>query len=216
MENEGSSNSLSMDVGKPDVTQTMPVFNTGPAVDSITPEQGIQEYNELTLDKNGKYSSWPRSAVIRRREELFKKFIAPGIQEHEKKQKEESKQWLEKENEKIAEREDWERERRSKEINIKFLKSRDGSLSNEGAEKELDRVIEQAVSTAKELSKENQDFLYTEIPNRQFVYGDLPFVISLLSGIRGDSELIEAVNGIGLEKLIRLANKSGIFGRRKK
>ena len=185
------------------------ILDTNKPVENLSSEEAGREWKEMTDSSDPavlkRYEGMPRSAFLKRRDELWAHGPAKKVKTKETHQ-EETRQWLEKENQKIEDRDDLEKERKATEINIKYF----------GSEKESDRAIEGAIEAVAGLSEENKNFLNTRIPNSQFCWGDGPFVISLLSGISNEPDLIEAVNGIGLEKLVRLANKSGIFGRRKK
>jgi hypothetical protein len=172
----------------------------------MTEDQGRAEYQEMTIDTKGKYESWPRSKFNERRKSLFEKFIQPKMAKEEEAKKEEGRAWLEKENEKIAEREDQEISRKVQDINIKFF----------GSQKEYDQVLGAAVETIKSLSEENRNFLDTEIPKTKFLHGDNPLVLSLLAAIRKEPDLIEGLNLVGLEKLVKLFNKLPISWRRRR
>lgn len=180
-----------LDVGKPDSTQNMPAFDTGPAIDSLTPEQGVREYGELTLDKDGKFSSWPRSAVIGRREELFKKFIFPKIQQQQQKQKEDNTKWLGDENERIEERDArMDSAKAKQEIHFYF-----------GGEKAGDVAIEAAQEVFREVGSDADEEFFGNSG-----LGNNPRIVEIIGNLKGHSELYPVIKEIGLKNLIQIGS----------
>lgn len=204
MENESADKNSQGLTDQVDSTGVMPAFDSGPSVHSMSQEDAAKEWQEMTVDKEGKYDHFPRSVFLKRLSALFEH----GFGEKLKKQKEarevNSQKEIDVHLDKIAQREEDETIQKAREINVRFF----------GSEKEAERVFEVAGGTYDELSEENVDFLKTQIPNSRFIWADSPFIISLLAGISEDADLIKSVNEFGLEKLVSVANKSGIFRRR--
>ena len=105
---QGSSGpgSLHTDVGRPDSTQTMPIFDQGKAVESISVEEAKIEWQEMTIDRNGKYVNWPRSVFNERRGKLHSRGFGEKIEQDKIRREEETKSWLESEKERFEDRDD--------------------------------------------------------------------------------------------------------------
>ncbi len=105
--NKGSQGSPDIS-SPPDPTQAMPAFNEGKAVDSLSAEEARGEWEAITVDKEGKYRSWPDSVRLNRRDKLFERGFAAKVEEEQKAREIKNKEWLERENQKIKQRDEQE------------------------------------------------------------------------------------------------------------
>ncbi len=144
-EETGSGNSGGQGQGSPDIssppdpTQAMPPFDSGKAVESMSPEDAAKEWREMTLDSDGKYKNFPRSVFLARRDKLFKHGFSEKIEQDRKAQEAKSKEFLEKENERIQDRDERE----------EIGKARSALVQHFGGEKEADAAIKSAKSIFK-------------------------------------------------------------------
>ena len=185
------SGSTGLDVGKPDPTQMMPPFPQGPAVDSMSIEDAQKEWEAMTLDSEGKYKSFPRSVFLERRNKLWERGFAEKIANEEKTRQEESREWLEKENDQIEERDALEA------LN-------EGNRKCEfyfGSEKNAEAAIKVAKEVFNEIGSDtDKDFM------RNSGLGNNPRIIEILGNLKGHPELYPAIKNIGLKNLIQIGN----------
>jgi hypothetical protein len=141
--NQGSQGSPDIS-SPPDPTQAMPPFNEGKAVEGLSAEDARVEWEEITLDKNGKYRTWPDSVRLNRRDKLFDRGFAAKIEEDRKAQETKNREWLEGENQRLEERDEQE------EIN----KARSTLVNYFGGEKEADSAVKAAKGIFKRFATE--------------------------------------------------------------
>ncbi len=196
----GSPGSGSTDIpisSRVDPTSVMPPFPEGRAVDSMSIEDAQKEWQEMTIDSEGKYSSFPRSVFLSRRDALFSHGFGQKIAEGKKIQEGEAEKWLQKENERIQDREELLLDQKSKELNVKFF----------GSEKVFNQMAERAVEVVLKLSENDQEFLKNCMPGSDLSWGDSPLIIGFLANLRGEPELINKIKENGLEHYISLWSK---------
>jgi hypothetical protein len=195
MENENvGSGSLETRV---DSTGTMPPFPEGPEVSSMSASDAQKEWRDMTVGDE-KFKDFPRSVLLKRRDQLFARGFGEKIAEQKKIQEVEGAKFLKEENEKIAERNERESLGKARDINIHFF----------GSEKKADEMVERAAETISKLSKENREFLYEYIPNSEdFAWGDLPEVIGFLANLSSSPDLIKRVEQNGLKHYIEIYSK---------
>jgi len=173
MEESGNANQGSQgipDISKPvDPTGVMPPFNEGRDVESLSDEEARIEWEEITLDRNGKYSHWPDSVRLNRRSKLFDRGFTAKIEENRKGQETKNEEWLEKENQRLEERDEQE----------EIGKARRTLVLHFGGEKQADA----AVKAAKGIFK------------RFATPADIAFVEK--SGLGNDAEFIQKLAELG-------------------
>ena len=171
-ESKASLESGSIDIplsSQVDPTGVMPPFDQGRAVNSMTVEEAKNEWKEMTLDTEGKYKNFPRSVFLSRRDALWERGFAEGLKNEEKTRQEESRKWLERENERIEDRD-------AKEA----LKKAERDLkSHFGGEKGAEEALKLAQGVLKRFGKPQ----------------DLAFLES--TGLGNDVEMIETLAKIG-------------------
>ncbi len=124
----------------PDPTQAMPAFDSGKAVESMSPEEAAKEWHEMTLDAEGKYKTFPRSVFNERRSKLFERGFATKIEEEQKAQEIKNKEWLEGENRKLQERDEQEEIRKARSALVQhFGGEKKAAAAEKSAHSILDR-----------------------------------------------------------------------------
>ena len=153
----------------PDPTQAMPPFPEGAQVDSMSVADAQTEWQNMTLDKDGKYANWPRSVFNERRDKLYDRGFAARDEEARKVREAESERSLRQEIEKIEERDERE----------DIRKSRSALVQHFHGEKEADAAIKAAKSIFKRFATR----------------ADIVFVEK--SGLGNDPEFIQKLAEIG-------------------
>jgi len=166
--NQGSQGSPDIS-SPPDPTQAMPAFPEGKGVETLSPDEAQQEWQQMTLDKEGKYESWPRSVFLARRDKLYDRGFAIRDEQARKAREAESERSLRQEIEKIEERDERE----------EIGKSRSALVQHFHGEKEADAAIKSAKSIFKRFATP----------------ADISFVEK--SGLGNDPEFIQKLAEIG-------------------
>ncbi len=168
---KGSSGSGASDIptgSRVDPTGVMPPVDQGPPVESYSVSEAQAEWKKMT-SKDEDYKDLPRSVFLKRRDAMFKRGFSERLAEEEETRQEESRKWLEEENERIEERdhlEEMEKVRRNLELHF-------------GGEKEAKAAIQTARSVVKRFATKN----------------DIAFLES--SRLGNDPEMIQTLAKIG-------------------
>ncbi len=88
-----------------DPTGVMPPVDSGPAVESYDISEAQAEWKKMTIDDES-YKDLPRSVFLKRRDDLFKRGFGEKLTNEKKTREEESRKFLENENEKFEDRDD--------------------------------------------------------------------------------------------------------------
>jgi hypothetical protein len=141
----------------------------GRAVESLSAEEARAEWEGIVLDKEGKYKNWPNSLRLGRQNKLFEKGFSAKIEEDRQTQEAKNAEWLERENRKIAERDERE----------EMGKARGALVQYFGGEKQADAAIKSAKSIFKRFATK-EDIIFVD-----------------KSGLGNDPEFIQKLAEIG-------------------
>ena len=181
VEGFSGSGAMSLDVGKPDPTQVMPVFDQGKAVDSMSVEEAQKEWREMTVSDE-KFKDFPRSVFLARRDALWKLGFSEKIGQDQKAQQEKSNEWLKGENERIEERDLREVEGKLEERLIKHFGTED--IANSKV-KSAQALVKKYVTNPKDLQ-----FLDDSLLGNDFeVIGIVARLNEILEGARSKMKL---------------------------
>ena len=178
--------------GRVDPTGVMPAFDQGKAVDSMSIEEAKVEWALMTVDKEDKYRTFPRSVFLARRDELFKRGYSENLQNQKKVRQEEADKFLEDENKRIEKRDLKEVGNKVRGLLAPYFES----------EEKAGEAIKDANKTLKTIGLTEDDKNYLAETGQ----GNSPLLIMALAKIKDNSELMDIVKKIGIKDLIKLGD----------
>ena len=174
-----------------DSTGVMPAFDSGPSVHSMSQEDAAKEWQEMTVDKEGKYDHFPRSVFLKRLSALFEHGFGERIKSEKKNREEAARRSLETQLDVIDERESLEA----------LAKAKQGAEFYFGSEGKAQKAISVAQDVLTEIGSEaDLDFLDST------GLGNSPQIIQMLVNFSDHPELYADLKKIGIKNLIRIGD----------
>ena len=191
MENEGADKDSQGLTDQVDSTGVMPAFDSGPSVHSMSQEDAAKEWQEMTVDKEGKYDHFPRSVFLKRLSALFEHGFGEKIKNEKKNREEAARRSLETQLDVIDERESLEALAKAKQTCEFYF----------GSEGKAEKAISVAQDVLTEIGSEaDLDFLDST------GLGNSPQIIQMLVNFSDHPELYADLKKIGIKNLIRIGD----------